>query len=410
MKENFDFESYKRQAVSDLLSGKKEIGGPDGVLAPLLKQFLEAALESEISVHLQENSEQGQENRRNGKGMKRVRSLSAGTFDLQTPRDRQGSFSPKIVEKRQVFLGSDLERKVLLMYAHGMSYESISAELYQIYGIEASAAFISELTDKVLPLMEEWRCRALQPVYCFVFLDAMHFRVRTDSGRVESRMLYLAYGVAPNGCKEVLGMYLSASEGAKFWLQVLSDLQQRGLSDMLIVCVDGLKGFEEAIRTIYPHAEVQGCIVHQIRYSSKFVSFKDLRAFMNDLKPVYKAIDEQQGAAKLDQLEEKWGHKYAPVIKSWRDNWPKLSTFFKYPEAIRKIMYTTNMVESLNRQIRKITKSKGALPSEKALLKLVYLILEDISAKWTVALPNWGEISGQFHIIFGQRAQINISN
>lgn len=409
MKTQFDFEEYKRQAVSDLLSGKKEIGGPDGVLAPLLKQFLEAALEAEVSSHLAENKEQGASNRRNGKTRKEVRSLSGGAFELETPRDREGSFSPQIVAKRQIFLGADLERKVLLMYAHGMSYEGISRELYQIYGIEASAAFISELTDKVLPLMEEWRRRPLEGVYCFVFLDAMHFRVRAETGRVESRMLYLVHGVLPNGRKDMLGMYLAPSEGAKFWLQVLSDLQQRGVEDMLIVSVDGLKGFEEAIRTIYPQSEVQGCIVHQIRHSCKFVSYKDLRAFMQDLKPVYNAIDEQQALQRLDQLEAKWGAKYAPVIKSWRENWLRLSTFYKYPQAIRKVIYTTNPIESLNRQIRKITKTKGAFPSENALLKLVFLIIEEMAVKWTVAMPNWGEISGQLHLLFGERAKININ-
>jgi transposase-like protein len=409
MEQQFDFEQYKAQAVEDLLTGRKEISGPNGVLAPLLKQFLEAALEAEIRTHVQESKSKGNVNRRNGLISKKVRSLSGGTFELETPRDRDGTFEPTIVPKRQVFLGADLERKVLLMYAHGMSYESISQELYQIYGVEASPAFISEVTDKVIPLMESWRRRPLEEVYCFMFFDAMHFRVRGDNNAVESRMLYIAYGVRNTGHKEVLGMYLMATEGAKFWLSVMSDLQQRGVQDLLIASVDGLKGFGEAIHTIFPKAALQGCVVHQIRHSRKFVSDKDVRAFMADLKPVYKAIDEADALQKLEELDAKWGRKYAPVIKSWRDNWERLTTFYQYPEAIRKVMYTTNPIEGLNRQIRKITKTKGAFASETALLKLVYLIIEDKTLKWTNTIQNWGEIAGQLHIHFGERAKIKLS-
>ena len=410
MEKQFDFEHYKKQAVEDLLSGKKQIDGPDGVLAPLLKQFLEAALDAEVKSHVKSSKGIGEANRRNGRMRKEVRSMSGGVFDLETPRDRTGTFEPQIVEKRQVFLGESLERKVLLMYAHGMSYEGISQELYQIYGIEASAAFISSVTDKVLPMMEQWRRRPLEGVYSFVFLDAMHFRIRGDDGRVENRMLYLVYGITTSGYKDVLGMYLAPSEGAKFWLQVLSDLQQRGVEDLLIVSIDGLKGFEEAIRTIFPKAEVQGCIVHQIRHSFKFVSDKDLRTFAKDLKPVYTAVDEAQARQRMDELEEKWGKKYPPVIKSWRDNWERLTTFYKYPQAIRTIMYTTNPIESLNRSVRKITKTKGAFASETALLKLVYLIIDQKAQKWSKKIHNWGEIASQLDIIFGERAGISISD
>lgn len=409
MAEKFDFEQYKKQAVEDLLSGRKEISGPDGVLAPLLKQFLEAALDAELGEHLRESKAKGDANRRNGPMAKQVRSLSGGTFELETPRDRDGSFDPKIVAKRQVFLGADLERKVLLMYAHGMSYDGICRELHQIYGIEASAAFISGLTDKVVPAMEAWRRRALDEVYCFVFFDAMHFRVRGENGTVEGRMLYLAYGVRSNGHKEVLGMYLAPTEGAKFWLGVMSDLQQRGVRDILIASVDGLKGFQEAIHAIFPRTAVQGCIVHQIRHSRKFVSWKDLREFVADLKPVYRAVDEGGALAGLAGLESKWGRKYAPVIKSWRDNWERLSTYYQYPEAIRKVMYTTNPIEGFNRQIRKVTKTKGAFPSEASLLKLVYLIIEDRAGSWTKAIENWGEIAGQLDILYGERAKIRLS-
>lgn len=407
MKEEFDFEGFKKEAVKDLLAGK-QLSGPEGVLAPLVKQFLEAALESELQSHLRTEKSEGKANRRNGRMGKAVRTLSGGSFGLETPRDRSGSFEPQIVQKRQVFIGEDLENKVILMYARGMGYEDISAELYQIYGIEASAAFISEVTDKVLPLVDEWRRRPLQEVYCFTFLDAMHFRVRGENGRVESRMLYLVLGITPTGHKDVLGMYLAENEGAKFWLSVLDDLRSRGVDDLLIVCVDGLKGFDGAIRATFPQAEIQQCIVHQIRHSAKFVSDKDLKAFMKDLKKVYRAADRPSAERELDSLEVNWGYKYPPVIKSWRDNWEPLSTFFQYPEPIRKIMYTTNLIEGLNRRIRKVTKTKGAFTSETALFKLVFLVIRETAKKWTVCYPNWGIIASQLQILFGERAKIDI--
>lgn len=353
----------------------KQLSGPDGVLAPLVKQFLEAALEAELGSHLQAEHSRGRINRRNGRMGKAVRSLAGGSFALDTPRDRLGSFAPQIVSKRQVFIGEDLENKVILRYARGLGYEDISAELRQIYGIEASPAFISEVTDKVLPLMEEWRQRPLEEVYCFTFLDAMHFRVRGENGRVESRMLYLVLGINPAGRKEVLGMYLAENEGAKFWLSVLDDLHKRGVDDLLIVSVDGLKGFEEAIRTVFPKAEVQQCVVHQIRHSAKFVSDADLRPFMQDLKKVYRAADRHGAELALDNLEALWGKKYPPVIKSWRDNWERLSTFFQ---------------------------------SQTALFKLVFLVIREASRKWTVCYHNWGQIASQLHIIFAERAKIDI--
>ena len=407
MEKQFDYEQYKSQAIAGLMEGQP-LTGTDGVLTPLIKEFLEAALEAELKSHIKTSKDYGEQNRRNGYMGKEVRSLGGGTFELETPRDRLGSFEPKIVAKRQVFLGDALEEKILLMYAHGMSYESISHELRQIYGVEASAGFISEVTDKVIPLMQAWRTRLLDRVYSFLFLDAMHFRIKGEGGRVESRMLHLVYGVTTEGKRTVLGMYLAATEGAKYWLQVLSDLKSRGVEDVLIVSVDGLKGFEEAIKTIFPKAIVQACVVHQIRHSIKFVSDKDIKAFMIDLKNVYQAANKLQAEENLDVLEQKWGKKYAPVVSSWRNNWQRLSAYFDYPPVIRKIMYTTNAIEGLNRQIRKITKTKGAFPSETALFKLVFLIIDEISKKKSNTIPNWGEIAGQLHIIFGERADIDI--
>ncbi|MBL7817558.1 MAG: IS256 family transposase [Saprospiraceae bacterium] len=390
MEKTFNFEHYKSEAVAGLLNGQP-LTGKDGVLTPLIKEFLEAALAVELQAHLKSSKDYGEENRRNGHMSKEVRSLGGGTFDLATPRDRLGTFEPKIVAKRQVFLGDALEEKILLMYAHGMSYESISNELRQIYGIEVSTGFISEVTDKVIPLLNAWRTRLLDRVYSFLFLDAMHFRIKGEGGRVESRMLHLVYGVTTEGKRTVLGMYLAATEGAKYWLQVLSDLKSRGVEDVLIVSVDGLKGFEEAIKTVFPKAVVQTCVVHQIRHSMKFVSDKDIKDFMGDLKNIYQAATREQAEESLEVLDQKWGKKYAPVISSWRNNWQKLSAYFDYPPVIRKVMYTTNAIEGLNRQIRKITKSKGAFPPETALFKLVYLIIDEISKKKNNAIPNWGE-------------------
>ncbi len=407
MEKTFDFEQYKTQAVEGLLNGQP-LTGSDGVLTPLIKEFLEAALAVELKAHIKTSKDYGESNRRNGLMKKEVRSLGGGTFELETPRDRLGTFEPKIVAKRQVFLGDALEEKILLMYAHGMSYESISNELRQIYGIEASSGFISEVTDKVIPMMNAWRSRVLDRVYSFVFLDAMHFRVKVEGGRVESRMLHLVYGVTTEGKRTVLGMYLAATEGAKYWLQILSDLKTRGVEDMLIVSVDGLKGFEEAIKTVFPKAVVQACVVHQIRQSIKFVSDKDMKAFMKDLKNVYQAVNRLQAEENLEILDQNWGKKYAPVINSWRNNWQRLSAYFDYPPVIRKVMYTTNAIEGLNRQIRKITKTKGAFPSETALFKLVYLIIDEISKKKNNVIHNWGEIAGQLHIIFAERADIDI--
>lgn len=407
MEKTFDYEQYKTRAVEGLLNGQP-LTGTDGVLTPLIKEFLEAALAVELKAHIKTSKDYGAPNRRNGHMGKEVRSLGGGAFELETPRDRLGTFEPKIVAKRQVFLGDALEEKILLMYAHGMSYESISNELRQIYGIEASSGFISEVTDKVIPLMNAWRTRLLDRVYSFIFLDAMHFRVKVEGGRVESRMLHLVYGVTTEGKRTVLGMYLAATEGAKYWLQILSDLKTRGVEDVLIVSVDGLKGFEEAIKTVFPKAVVQACVVHQIRQSIKFVSDKDMKAFMIDLKNVYQAVNRLQAEENLEVLDQNWGKKYAPVISSWRNNWQRLSAYFDYPPVIRKVMYTTNAIEGLNRQIRKITKTKGAFPSETALFKLVYLVIDEISKKKTNNIPNWGEIAGQLHIIFGERADIDI--
>ncbi len=396
----FDFESFKTEAIKGLYSGKP-INGEHGIFAPLMKHFLEAALEGELEAHLQEEKAQGLVNRRNGKAVKRVKSVS-GEFDLETTRERSGSFEPVIVPKRQVVITEQLEDKIISMYGLGISTRDISKHIKEIYYMDISADALSSITDKVIPAMNEWRQRPLESMYAFVYLDCMHFKVR-EGGNVITRAVYNILGVGLNGRKDLIGMYLSESEGAKFWLSVLTDLKARGVQDILIACVDGLKGFPEAISTVFPKAEIQLCIVHQIRNSLRYVTEKDKKPFMADLKPVYQAVSEEQGYDNLQLLEEKWGKKYPVPIHSWYHNWENLSTFFKYDTDIRKVIYTTNTVEGFHRQVRKVTKTKGAFTSDTALLKLVYLVVQNVSEKWTMPLHNWSLTLSQLYIRFEER-------
>ena len=399
--EEFDFESFKREAISGLYSGKKMSGG-DGVLAPLLKHLLESMLAGELDNHLAESKASGECNRKNGKTSKTVRSLSSGEFELETSRDRSGTFEPRIVPKRQLIITEELEGNVLSMYARGMSTRAISDYIMEMYAMEISATEISRITDSVLPAVQEWRNRPLDAVYPFVFLDCIHYKVRVN-GTVESRAIYNLLGIDIEGKKELLGLYLSENEGAKFWLTVLSDLKKRGVQDILIACIDGLKGFPEAIEATFPKTRVQLCIVHQIRTSMRYVPDKDKKAVMADMKPIYNAVNEEQGYERLLEFEQKWGKKYPLSCKTWLDNWLNLSAFFEYDPIIRKIMYTTNPIEGVHRQIRKITKTKGAFPSDQALLKLMYLVILNISKKWTMPIHNWGMAVSQLYIKFGDR-------
>lgn len=397
---NFDFEGFKREAIKGMYAGKP-LNGEKGIFAPLLKHFLEAALEGELETHLKEEKAAGLSNRLNGKTTKRVKSLS-GEFDLQSNRDRSGSFEPVVLPKRQVIITEELEDKVIGLYGLGLSTRDISRHIMEIYQMEVSATTLSAITDKVIPAMNEWRQRPLEPVYAFVYLDCMHYKVR-EGNTVITRAVYNILGVTLRGQKDLLGMYLSESEGAKFWLSVLTDLKNRGLQDMLIACIDGLKGFPEAIAAIFPKTEVQTCVVHQIRNSLRYIAEKDKKAFMADLKPVYQAINKEQGYQKLVSLDEKWGKKYPVPVQSWYNNWENLSTFFRYDAHIRKVIYTTNAVEGFHRQIRKVTKTKGAFTSDNALLKLAYLVVQNISEKWTMPMHNWGLTLSQLYIMFGDR-------
>jgi len=399
--DEFDFESYKKDALAGLSSGKKMTGN-DGVLAPLMKHFLESMMAGELEHHLSESKRLEQPNRRNGKSKKTVRSLSSGEFELESGRDRLGSFAPKIVPKRQLIITEELEGNILSMYAMGMSTRAMRDYVQEMYAMEISPSEISRITDSVLPAVQEWRNRPLETVYPFVFLDCMFFKVRMN-GMVETRAIYNIMGVDIEGKKDVLGLYTAESEGAKFWLSVLTDLKKRGVEDILIACIDGLKGFPDAVEAIFPKTRVQLCIVHQIRSSMRYIPEKDKKAVMADIKPIYQANNEQQGYEKLLEFEEKWGKKYPLSCKSWMDNWVNLSAFFEYDHCIRKIIYTTNPIEGVHRQIRKITKTKGAFSSEQALLKLMYLVIKNISKKWTMPIQNWGLAFSQLYIKFGDR-------
>ena len=403
-KEAFDYEALKKKTLEQFRSGK-DLFSKGGAFAPLLKDFLEAALQAELEEHLdQEDPELN--NRKNGYNTKSLKT-GAGTFELDTPRDRNGDFSPELVKKRETILANSLEPKIIGLYGHGMSFRDISAHIKDLYDTDISAGTLSAITDKVIPLVKEWQVRPLEETYCIVWLDGMHYKVKQE-GRVQSRCVYNILGITTEGRKEILGMYVSESEGANFWLSVLTDLQNRGVKDILIACIDNLKGFAEAISTVFVQTEVQSCIVHQIRNSLKYVASKDQKIFMADLKPVYQAVNKSEAEEKLEALSEKWNKKYPVVVESWKRNWEKLTTYFKYPAAIRKLVYTTNTIEGYHRQIRKVTKTKGSFTSDMALLKLMYLATKNIEKKWTQPLQNWSITVSQLSIIFGERLKLKI--
>jgi len=398
--------AFKKKVLEQFLSGEN-LFGKQGALAPLLKEFLEEALQAEMEDHLRdEETGWSSGNKRNGTGSKTVKS-GLGEVKIETPQDRNSSFEPKIIEKRQRILADSLEDQIIALYGMGSSMRDISAHIREMYDTEVSTEVISEITDRVVPKVKEWQNRPLEEVYCIVWLDAMHFKVR-EEGKVRHKALYNMLGINKEGKKEILGMYLSESEGANFWLQVLSELQHRGVKDILIACTDNLTGFSEAIHSIFPKAEIQLCIVHQIRNSLKYVASKEQKEFTRDLKRIYGADTKDQAESELLELEEKWGKKYPVVIRSWNNNWERLSTFFAYTQPIRKMIYTTNPVEGFHRQIRKVTKTKGAFPSDMALLKLVYLATRRIEKKWSSPLHNWGLTVQQLAIRFEGRLSLDI--
>ncbi|GFQ72501.1 probable transposase for insertion sequence element ISRM3-like [Trichonephila clavata] len=396
-----DYKELETNILSSIREGRP-LTGRDGALTPFIKKLLEASLEGEIENHLLAESEEN--NRRNGRNGKTLRT-SAGSFELLTPRDREGSFEPQIVKKRQTNLHPELETKILSTFASGMGYRDIASHVEEIYDHKISAAEISSITDKLLPIINEWRSRPLQSVYPIVFMDGMFFKVKED-GHCVSKCMYNILGIDQNGRKEVLGFYLAESEGANFWLGVLNDLKERGVEDILIACVDGLKSFPAAINSAFPKAEVQLCIVHQIRNSLKYVSSKDVKVFMNDLKKIYRATSKEIAENYLLELEEKWGEKYQLVVKSWQNNWENLSGYFKYSGPVRKLIYTTNHIEGLHRQIRKFTKTKGSFTS---LYKQVYCAIKKAEEKWTMPISDWALTISQLDIFFPARLKIELN-
>lgn len=386
------------------MSGKS-LFGKDGAFAPMLKSFIEKALESEMEGHL-DTEERSKGNKRNGKGKKTIKS-GFGTFDIETPQDRHSNFEPELVKKRQSILADNLSDKIIGLYGLGMSYRDISSHIKEMYDTNISHTVLSQITDRIIPDVKAWQGRPLESLYCIVWLDAMHYKVKVE-GKIKHKALYNIMGINSEGRKEILGIYLSESEGANFWLQVLTDLNNRGLEDILIACTDNLKGFTNAILSVFPKAEVQLCIVHQIRNSLKYIASKDQKEFMRELKKVYRAINKQVAEDELDKLSNRWQERYSVVIQSWRNNWEHLSQYFKYTAPIRKIIYTTNAVEGYHRQVRKVTKTKGAFTNDMALLKLVYLATMNIQKKWTGPLHNWSSTIQQFYIIFEDRIDLDI--
>ena len=371
------------------------------MVGEMLENGLEGELDDELGYTKYDYRNKESDNSRNGYSKKTLKT-SFGETEIKVPRDRDGEFEPQLVKKNQTTLTGDIEEKILSMYAKGMTTSDIETHIQDIYGLECSDSTISRITDKILPVVREWQSRPLEEVYAVVFMDAIHFHVRSE-GQIVKKAVYIAIGINMDGLKEVLGMWVGENESAKFWLSVMNGLKNRGLQDILIACVDGLTGFPAAIEAVYPKTELQQCIIHQIRNTTRFVSYKDIKALMADLKKVYAAIDEQTALSELENFDEKWGNKYPKIAISWRDNWANLSTYFKYPQEVRTLIYTTNTIEGFNRQLRKVTKNKGVFPTDDSLLKMLYLAMMDITKKWTGKRREWGQIHSQLEIFFADR-------
>ena len=371
------------------------------MVGEILENGLEGELDEELGYSKYDYRNKEGENSRNGYSKKTVKT-SFGDAEIKVPRDRNGEYEPQLVKKHQTTLTGDIEEKILSMYAKGMTTSDIESHIQEIYGLECSDTTISRITDKILPVVREWQQRPLEEVYAVVFMDAIHFHVRSE-GQIVKKAVYIAIGINMEGIKEVLGMWVGENESAKFWLSVMNGLKNRGLKDILITCVDGLTGFPAAIEAVYPKTEIQQCIIHQIRNTTRFVSYKDLKPLMADLKKVYAAVDEATALSELDNFDEKWSGKYPKIAISWRNNWANLSTYFKYPQEVRTLIYTTNAIEGFNRQLRKVTKNKGVFPTDDSLIKMLYLAMVDITKKWTGKRREWGQIHSQLEIFFADR-------
>ena len=370
-------------------------------IAEFMENGLDAELDEELGYSRYDYKNKDTDNSRNGHSSKTLKT-SFGEVEVDVPRDRKGEFDPAILKKNQTSISQDVEEKILSMYAKGMTTSDIEAHIRDIYGLEVSDTTVSRITDKILPIAKEWQQRPLEPIYAVVFLDAIHYHVRSE-GQIVKKAVYIAIGIDLDGKKDVLGMWVGENESAKYWASVLNGLKNRGVEDILIACTDNLTGFSAAIEAVYPKTEIQNCIIHQLRNSSKYVSYKDIKALMADLKAVYAAVDEQSALDALDSFSETWDKKYPKISKSWRDNWANLSTYFKYPQEVRRLIYTTNPIEAFNRQLRKVTKSKSVFPTDDSLFKMLYLAMMDITKKWTGRRQDWGVIHSQLSIYFADR-------
>ena len=382
----------------------KSAGDVYALLKDSFKDLLQELLEAELDVSLgyDKNEKHGIEtdNKRNGHTPKTVKS-EFGEFQLDIPRDRKGEFEPEIVPKycRDI---SGIEEKVISLYARGMTTRDIGAEIQELYGINVSAEKVSKITDRILPEIKEWQSRPLEPVYPFVFMDAIHYKIRED-GRILNRAAYVVLGVTLEGNKDILSITIGANESSKFWLGMLNDLKNRGVQDVLFFCVDGLPGFREAIEAVYPNAQIQRCIIHMLRNSFKYVSYKDLKPFTSDFKAVYKASSEEIALKELEEVKEKWGKKYPYAISNWESNWDVISPFFQFSDDIRRIMYTTNIIEGVNRQFRKVTKTKSVFPNDTALEKMLYLASVNVMKKWKMRYRNWDLVLSQLSLLYADR-------
>ena len=384
-----------------------DVIGKDGLVQRLIKDVLENILEVEMGEHLgrgkydrQTDIDQDDRNYRNGYSKKTLRS-SFGDVDLDVPRDRKAEFEPQIIKKYETVC-NELDKKIISLYAKGMSTRDIQAEVEDLYGITLSPSMISKITDKVIATATEWQNRMLDEIYPIVYLDAMYFKVRSN-GKIVNKAVYICLGYTLEGYKDILGIWVDEAEGAKFWLSICNDLKNRGVKKILIACMDGLKGLPQAIKTVFPTVDIQTCIVHQIRNSIKYIASKDKKAFMKDLKEVYKATTEELALAQLDNLKEKWGSNYGMVIDSWYNNWNNLDTFFKFSPQIRKLIYTTNVLEGFNRQVRKFTKVRTIFPTDESLNKCVYLATMEIMEKWTQPIHNWGTTLAELSLYFEEQ-------
>ena len=400
-------ENARRSKIRELLD-MSNITSMDDIQNPFketIAEFMEDGLETELDDELgysrYDYCNKNTENSRNGHSSKTLRT-SFGDVEVAVPRDRKGEFEPQLLKKNQTSISQDIEEKILSMYAKGMTTGDIEAHIQDIYGVDVSDTTVSRITDKILPVAKEWQQRPLEAVYTVVFLDAIHYHVRSE-GHIVKKAVYIAIGIDLDGHKDVLGMWVGENESAKYWATVLNSLRNRGIEDIFIACTDNLCGFSTAIEAVFPKTEIQNCIIHQIRNSSKYVSDKDLKALMAYLKAVYAAVDEDAALMALDAFSEHWDKKYPTISQSWRANWANLSTYFKFPQKLRRLIYTNNAIEGFNRQLRKVTKAKSVFPTDESLFKMLYLAMMDITKKWTGRRQDWSMIHAQLAVYFEDR-------